>query len=70
MVERSGRIVSKEELTSAVWPDSFVSDNSLSQCFLEIRKALRDDDQRWLRCPKEYYRPLVRWLMLMFDNQD
>ena len=49
IVERSGRLVSKDELTSAVWPDSFVSDNSLAQCFLEIRKALEDDDQRIIK---------------------
>jgi len=49
IVERSGRVVSKDELTSAVWPDSFVSDNSLSQCFLEIRKALEDEDQQIIR---------------------
>ena len=49
IVERSGRLISKDELTSAVWPDSFVSDNSLAQCFLEIRKALQDDDQRIIK---------------------
>src|SRR5438874_1272754 len=49
MVERSGRLVSKDELTAAVWPDSFVSDNSLAQCFMEIRKALKDEDQRIIK---------------------
>ena len=49
IVERSGRLVSKDELTGAVWPDAFVSDNSLAQCFLEIRKALQDDDQRIIK---------------------
>ncbi|HEX4593266.1 MAG TPA: transcriptional regulator, partial [Bryobacteraceae bacterium] len=49
IVERSGRLISKDELIRAVWPDSFVSDNSLSQCFLEIRKALQDDDQRIIK---------------------
>jgi TolB-like protein/DNA-binding winged helix-turn-helix (wHTH) protein/tetratricopeptide (TPR) repeat protein len=49
MVERSGRLISKDELTNAVWPDSFVSDNSLAQCFLEIRKALQDDNQRIIK---------------------
>jgi len=49
IVERSGRLISKDELTQAVWPDSFVSDNSLAQCLLEIRKALRDDDQRIIK---------------------
>ena len=49
ILERSGRLVSKDELTSAIWPDSFVSDNSLAQCFLEIRKAVQDDDQRIIK---------------------
>jgi TolB-like protein/DNA-binding winged helix-turn-helix (wHTH) protein/tetratricopeptide (TPR) repeat protein len=49
IVERSGRLVSKDELNSAVWPDLFVSDNSLAQCFLEIRRALQDDDQRIIK---------------------
>ena len=30
VVENAGRLVSKEELVRAVWPDSFVSDNSLA----------------------------------------
>jgi TolB-like protein/DNA-binding winged helix-turn-helix (wHTH) protein/tetratricopeptide (TPR) repeat protein len=49
VVENAGRLVSKEELARAVWPDSFVSDNSVAQCFLEIRKALADDDQRIIK---------------------
>jgi len=49
VVQNAGRLVSKEELVRAVWPDSFVSDNSLAQCFLEIRKALGDDDQRIIK---------------------
>jgi TolB-like protein/DNA-binding winged helix-turn-helix (wHTH) protein/Flp pilus assembly protein TadD len=49
VVENAGRLVSKEELARAVWPDSFVADNSLAQCFLEIRKALGDDDQRIIK---------------------
>src|SRR5215469_1838938 len=49
LVENAGRLVSKEELVRALWPDSFVSDSSLPQCFLEIRKALGDDDQRIIK---------------------
>ena len=49
VVENAGRLVSKDELVRAVWPDSFVADNSLAQCFLEIRKALGDDDQRIIK---------------------
>src|SRR3974390_1734138 len=49
VVENAGRLVPKEELARAVWPDSFVSDNSLAQCFLEIRKAREDDNQRIIK---------------------
>jgi TolB-like protein/DNA-binding winged helix-turn-helix (wHTH) protein/Flp pilus assembly protein TadD len=49
VVENAGRLVSKDELVRAVWPDSFVADNSLAQCFLEIRKGLEDDDQRIIK---------------------
>jgi TolB-like protein/DNA-binding winged helix-turn-helix (wHTH) protein/lipopolysaccharide biosynthesis regulator YciM len=42
LVERRGRIVSKEELFNAVWGDAVVTDDSLTQCLVEIRKALGD----------------------------
>jgi TolB-like protein/DNA-binding winged helix-turn-helix (wHTH) protein/Tfp pilus assembly protein PilF len=35
-----GRVVSKDELMQAVWPDVFVTDNSLAQCISEVREAL------------------------------
>jgi Tol biopolymer transport system component/DNA-binding winged helix-turn-helix (wHTH) protein len=40
MVERSGRLVSKDELMSAVWPDSFVEDANLTVNISSLRKAL------------------------------
>jgi DNA-binding winged helix-turn-helix (wHTH) protein/predicted ATPase len=43
LVERSGDIVSKEELFRAVWPDTVVSDSTLTSCIKELRKALRDN---------------------------
>jgi hypothetical protein len=33
----------------AVWPDSFVTDDSLVQCALELRRALDDRDQQLLK---------------------
>jgi len=45
LAERPHRLVSKVELISALWPDSFVTDNSLVQCLLEIRRALDDESQ-------------------------
>jgi DNA-binding winged helix-turn-helix (wHTH) protein len=49
LVENPGRLVSKEELIRAVWRNAFVTDNSLVQCLIEIRRALRDDAQIIIR---------------------
>lgn len=49
LVQHHGRIVSKTELIDAVWSDAAVTDNSLAQCLLEIRRALDDDAQRLIR---------------------
>ncbi len=40
LVEAAGRVVSKEELISRVWPDSYVGDGSLARNISVIRKAL------------------------------
>jgi predicted ATPase/DNA-binding winged helix-turn-helix (wHTH) protein len=44
-----GRLVTKQELIQAVWPDSFVTDDSLVQCTVELRRALGDHDQLLLK---------------------
>jgi predicted ATPase/DNA-binding winged helix-turn-helix (wHTH) protein len=49
MVEHSGRLISKQELMQAMWPDSFVTDDSLVQCTLELRRALGDRSQQLLK---------------------
>jgi len=49
LVERHGRIVTKTELIDAIWPDAAVTDNSLAQCLLEIRRALADESQQKIR---------------------
>ncbi len=49
LVEHPGRLISKQELMQAVWPDSFVTDDSLVQCALELRRALDDRDQQLLK---------------------
>jgi len=43
LAARPGEIVSKDALMRAVWPDTFVTDDSLTQCIADIRRALRDD---------------------------
>ncbi len=39
------RVVSKDELINAVWPDVKVTDDSLTQCISDVRKALGDTDR-------------------------
>jgi DNA-binding winged helix-turn-helix (wHTH) protein/tetratricopeptide (TPR) repeat protein len=44
-----GRVVSKDELLSAVWPDVFVTEDSLTQTVREIRKAFGPEHEHLLR---------------------
>jgi len=43
LVLNAGRLVSKQELLDAVWPDVFVGDGVLKVCVREVRRALGDD---------------------------
>jgi len=43
LVENPRRALPKEEIMAAIWPDAFVSDNSLTRAITQIRKALDDD---------------------------
>lgn len=47
--ERRGELISKDELVRHVWPDVFVSDDSLAQCVRDIRRALGPDGAALLR---------------------
>src|SRR3974390_3230646 len=49
LAENHGRLLSKEEIIKAVWNDAFVTDNSLVQCLIEIRRVLGDDSQTIIR---------------------
>ncbi len=49
LIERRGRLVGKAELMQALWPDAFVTDDSLVQCLIEVRRALGDDAQRYVK---------------------
>lgn len=40
LVERAGRIVTKEELMEIVWPDTFVEESNLTQNIYTLRKTL------------------------------
>jgi predicted ATPase/DNA-binding winged helix-turn-helix (wHTH) protein len=49
LVEHPGRLIAKQELIQALWPDTFVSDDSLVQCTVELRRALDDRSQQFLK---------------------
>ena len=56
LLEHDGRVVSKDEILEAVWPDVVVTDESLTHCISEVRRALGDDGQCIIKTvPKRGY---------------
>lgn len=49
LAQNGGRVVPKAELMDAVWPDIYVTEDSLTQTIREIRKVLDDGDQALVR---------------------
>src|SRR6266571_4269844 len=49
LASHPGRLVSKDELLAAVWPDVVVTEDSLFQCAAELRRALQDQDQHLVK---------------------
>jgi len=45
----AGRVLSKQQLMEAAWPNVHVGEDSLFQCIREIRTALGDDKRRMVR---------------------
>ena len=43
LATNSGKLVSRDELLDAVWGNATVTDDSLTQCIVEIRKAINDE---------------------------
>ncbi len=59
LVRNSGRMLSKEELMAALWPDSFVEESNLTQQVSMIRKALGEspgEDRYIVTVPGRGYR--------------
>jgi DNA-binding winged helix-turn-helix (wHTH) protein/tetratricopeptide (TPR) repeat protein len=48
-VANVGRVVSKQQLMEAAWPNIHVGEDSLFQCIREIRTALGDDKRQMVR---------------------
>jgi adenylate cyclase len=49
LVANAGRLVSKDEIIKTVWPNVFVTDDSIKQCVSELRIALCDAEQRMIK---------------------
>lgn len=49
LVEHPDRLISKDELLDAIWPDVHVTEDSLTRCISDIRAALGDADQTVIR---------------------
>src|SRR5262245_19539512 len=45
----AGRLVAKQELYDAVWPNVIVSDDSIAQCIRELRSKLGDTDHSLIK---------------------
>src|SRR5262249_26670621 len=45
LVENPDRLVTKEELLKAIWPNVVVTDESLTKCVSEVRQAIGDSRQ-------------------------
>jgi DNA-binding winged helix-turn-helix (wHTH) protein len=57
LVENSGRLVSKDELFGAVWPNLIVTDDALVQSVGELRRAIGADGMRFIKTiPQRGYR--------------
>ena len=57
LVQSGGRALSKHELMSALWPDTFVEEANLTFQISTLRKALGECGALWLETlPKHGYR--------------
>src|SRR5260370_18027683 len=64
LLENAERIVTKQELMKAIWPNVIVTDQVLAHCVSEVRQAIGDGDQSIIKTiPRRGYRfaaPVLR----------
>jgi adenylate cyclase len=64
LVENPARLVTKEELLKAIWPNVVVADEALTRCVSEVRQAIGDSKQSIIatvpRCGYRFTAPVVR----------
>lgn len=49
LVERQGLLVTKDELLDAIWGQTIVTEDSVTHCLIDIRKAIGDRSQNKIR---------------------
>jgi DNA-binding winged helix-turn-helix (wHTH) protein/TolB-like protein len=49
LVENAGRLMTRETIMAALWPNIFVTDESLTQCVRDVRRALGNESRHLLR---------------------
>lgn len=59
LVQKNGQLIEKDELIHAIWPDSFVAENSLTQNIHQLRRAMgeKSDGSSYIETvPRRGYR--------------
>ena len=54
LLRHAGNVVTKDELSEAVWSGRILSDTVIAKCVSRLREALRDDDQRIIKTAHGY----------------
>src|SRR3954451_2254892 len=72
LVENPGRLVVKDEIMRAVWPDVTVTDESLTRCVSDVRQAIDDGAQKIVKTiPRRGYMfaaPVARGGLATYGN--
>ena len=56
LVQRRGRLLTKQELLADIWPDSFVEENNLDKCIHAIRQVLgeKPGEQKYIQTVRKH----------------
>ena len=49
LLENGNRLISKEELVAAAWPQAVVTDESLARCISDVRAAIADHEHKIIK---------------------
>jgi len=60
LVVHAGKLVERDELLKAVWPDTFVEESNLSQNIFTLRRAMGDERQVLETVGRRGYRFIAR----------